>query len=1312
MFWPAVEQVLREAGTPLHVKDITAAIEARGLWRSEGRTPIATVAARLASEVKENGNASRFRRASTPNTFELNPNVIEAAHKVDRAQNESAAQKRIPDEPRHGVSGRLSFVDAAEAVLWRFGNRQPMHYRDITKIALSEGLVQTKGKTPEATLYARIIDEIAAAERRNRQPRFARHGRGFVSLAAWHADASRQEPQEHASALTDVGPHRRPSHIRSDRVLIEPAPFVEAMLRAAGWHVSSENDGYAVEPVAVRNFRIGRRILDYALLAKGQMLGFVETKRHPIPLELVERQTSALAEEVKLHMGGPGGAHSGFMYLVNGSEIFFLAKSDDASRREVAGFHRPETLMGWDEAGPFRRQVAEMPPSDIDGLPVHHTEALQAIERSLAAGDRHTLVELPTGAGAISLCTATCYRLLRQTTTQRILVLVASQAHALQVAETFSELQTPDGRFGDRYSVALATRADTPAHANVLVMTIQRLHVLMSTELDPLTSAGAGEEQEGGDPHPGPPLDAFDFIWCTEPRALVATGAERLLDRLDAPVVGTSSVPSREVTAYFDGNVVISIDLATLIERGSVRSAEEWIRKAPSRQYGLTPAPFLLDFLQRYLTNRQAARLVDPAVCHPALLAAIMDAGAARQAVGFVADTELADVARRTYPDKRIDWMQGNMLNADEEEFSLIGASDLIISFPPLGMQSRATTLTTRAGEMVEINDEAGRGLMLRAATRLAPNGEAIFLVTDNFFYRRGSAQARSLLSALGLNVHAVVATEHGIEDLSVPTNLIFVSHTNFGSTFVGQLTPQVNVDHLLSNLLRRRRGAVPELGRFIPWEDFRGYTPLAAAEQAASLIASSDLDTVPLAEILAEPVSSPSRTDRTFVPSENAVYLLRSPNGPVHTRREQLTGKPQNYYQLILDPRYAVAEYVALTLTTPLGRALLAALGHGSITASIPLRALADLRLPLPSVEVQRTVTKAQSQIRGLHLELDGLERKLASNPREAATVAKALQEIGERDPRTTLRDTMPFPLASILWRYEADADVVAKVDHLHRFFEASAIYLATVLLSTFYSRGEMSDEERPPWSKRIAMISFERSSFGMWTSLGALLAGHTRARITGDDHQGEPARAPWALDTPRFIEAVSSEDLWQLLDDAKDERNRSKAHGGILGKSELEDIHMLLGNLLTHFGELVSEPMTEVRLIRPGAAKFRSGVGHYERTELLQGPHAIFQQTHLSALAQMDADELYLVSSSSSTVRHALQLAPFLRLQASPRSTENACYFYSRLTDNAEAEFISHHYEALPRITLQDQKLMEFLARIGAPVKRVTPQHKRPAA
>ncbi|MCP5114970.1 MAG: restriction endonuclease, partial [bacterium] len=48
----------------------------------------------------------------------------------------------------------LGFLGAAQRVLAEGG--EPLHYGDITSRALANGWLETAGKTPEATLNARI----------------------------------------------------------------------------------------------------------------------------------------------------------------------------------------------------------------------------------------------------------------------------------------------------------------------------------------------------------------------------------------------------------------------------------------------------------------------------------------------------------------------------------------------------------------------------------------------------------------------------------------------------------------------------------------------------------------------------------------------------------------------------------------------------------------------------------------------------------------------------------------------------------------------------------------------------------------------------------------------------------------------------------------------------------------------------------------------------------------------------------------------------------------------------------------------------
>ncbi len=51
----AAREVLRAQGVPLHCREIARRILESGLWESHGKTPEATIHARLASDIKMNG---------------------------------------------------------------------------------------------------------------------------------------------------------------------------------------------------------------------------------------------------------------------------------------------------------------------------------------------------------------------------------------------------------------------------------------------------------------------------------------------------------------------------------------------------------------------------------------------------------------------------------------------------------------------------------------------------------------------------------------------------------------------------------------------------------------------------------------------------------------------------------------------------------------------------------------------------------------------------------------------------------------------------------------------------------------------------------------------------------------------------------------------------------------------------------------------------------------------------------------------------------------------------------------------------------
>lgn len=186
----AAKKVLEEAGAPLHVRDLTATMLAKGYWSTQGLTPEATVQARLCTDLKTREGASLFVRTAR-GCYGLRGVATEMPTPEDTLLGQQGLFAPEGDDldPTATVQ-TLSFTDAAEQVLQEQAKPTPMHYREITRIAREKGLLSTQGLTPEATMYAQILTEIGRYLKRGVAPRFQKLGQGMVGLTAWGSDAS------------------------------------------------------------------------------------------------------------------------------------------------------------------------------------------------------------------------------------------------------------------------------------------------------------------------------------------------------------------------------------------------------------------------------------------------------------------------------------------------------------------------------------------------------------------------------------------------------------------------------------------------------------------------------------------------------------------------------------------------------------------------------------------------------------------------------------------------------------------------------------------------------------------------------------------------------------------------------------------------------------------------------------------------------------------------------------------------------------------------------------------------------------------
>jgi len=100
----------------------------------------------------------------------------------------------------------MTFLEAAEFVLKKAGS--PLHYREIVRAALSQGILVTSGKTPDQTLNAQLATDI----RDNPSSLFQRTDKGVFALKEWgfakYAPTNdAQAPDSGSMSFTDAAEH-------------------------------------------------------------------------------------------------------------------------------------------------------------------------------------------------------------------------------------------------------------------------------------------------------------------------------------------------------------------------------------------------------------------------------------------------------------------------------------------------------------------------------------------------------------------------------------------------------------------------------------------------------------------------------------------------------------------------------------------------------------------------------------------------------------------------------------------------------------------------------------------------------------------------------------------------------------------------------------------------------------------------------------------------------------------------------------------------------------------------------------------------
>jgi hypothetical protein len=702
--------------------------------------------------------------------------------------------------------------------------------------------------------------------------------------------------------------------------------------------------------------------------------------------------------------------------------------------------------------------------------------------------------------------------------------------------------------------------------------------------------------------------------------------------------------------------------------------------------------PYVTDFISAYIGEKKPQSVLDPWAGVGSLLLPIVEKNSVPKSKGISPIQAALAVARSMDKRSLVEWIQASPRTALDE----LGTFDLIVSSPPLNLPPIAETFEI-GGETIEVRDSETHVLVLKSAKHLSENGEAIFILPNGFFFSAQSASTRAALPKLGLHIKSIIALPAGVcaPVTSIELNLVFVSRQKTDEVFVGQLSPDRNPTPLLENMRKRRTGAVPQLGRLLKLADYRGWNALVTTEEQQRLVELSGLSPVRLLDVVQEVnLADRKNEENPFEDRPNSVYLPLIGTSPAITALTDLKIKPHNYAQLVVNPDKAYASFLAEFFNSTLGRKTRDKLLSGTFIPKINKQNLLTATVyTLPLVD-QKTALDVGREIRQLRLTLEQFETQLWRRPIDAGGVQKKLTKLNESDNFEAWVETMPFPLASILWRYRAMADTRSKNEHLLHFFEAATMFLATVMTSAFHSDPQFFGKNKGDWFKKGKkgednQYSLAKSNFGQWVHRCYALAKTTRTLLNGKETRDLCLNLYKTYDTEKLT-TLSERPIYSTLEKAVSYRNL-QAHGGITNEENEIRRLTLLEKELTDLRALLGSVFEDWWLIRPGENKYTKGLYRYT-VERLTGTRQVFAQEKVQMTTPTDTEELYLFDTAS---QQPLQLLHFFRMMPSPKTEEVACYFYNRVEKDG-VRWVSYHFERDSEFISADASVLKLIQEV----------------
>lgn len=681
---------------------------------------------------------------------------------------------------------------------------------------------------------------------------------------------------------------------------------------------------------------------------------------------------------------------------------------------------------------------------------------------------------------------------------------------------------------------------------------------------------------------------------------------------------------------------------------------------------------FVTEFVQ-CLIPAEPGRILDPYAGVGALLGPVAAAVHPSEAVGVTTRSEFAGAADVLGLGGDAKWVIADPLDWLSSEDDVF---DAIVCVTPFAWPRSRTSIQTPRTK-TEVRDDKGNLLVLQAARRLSERGLGVFVVSPAFFAANRPASVYSVLGEFDLHVAAAFSIPPGSFSpmTSIGAYLVVIRRGAWDTLFTGELRPDAQHQQILLRNFASGEGARDvALGRYVLAAEFRGYGYVAAANRIEALAKRLGLPKRPLSEVATEFKLTKATEPPGFEHQTNSLYLPLIGRSSAVLSPSDFTLKPHNYIQVVLNQDKALAQYVAGFFDTPLGQMIRRSGESGVTIPKLTKSAAPDLPVYLPSPDEQLRAIELDTKALNLVSELTVLRDQIWARPQRLQEIERDLTQVNREERFTEWLTALPFPLASILWTYNAVRNDKDRVKHLLHFFEGFAQFLATVHLSALQDDPQLLERERTAIKQALTQQSLDlrKSTFGAWVTVFERLAKVSRSMWNGGSDDRSRIERMYHTSNSAVLDMLFSKQLIGLLQDANKVRNNWEGHGGIVGQKLAQQLHTHLATSLSKTRAILGRTWEDYVLLLPDTLR-RRGTTFEHNADKLMGYGTPFEKVVVEASIPMDSEHLYLLSTGGSD---PLQLLPFVKVMPSPQTAVNACYFYNRLEREGE-RFVSYHFE-----------------------------------